>query len=161
MLRSLVIKLVMLAATMGAVFWIGWSVPNTIGESQRSGGTLVDDPVMAANATPDVPVASIPQALPDRPSRGEVVARKSASGSSKRDHQLDLNRATAEDLQQLPGIGPVLAKRVLDHRKNRGSFASVDELQNVKGIGRKKMVRLRPLLMVQAAGPARQEKGRL
>ena len=161
MFRSLLIKLVMLATTLGAVFWIGWSVPTSIGQGQRSGEKPVDEPAMEAHANPGTPVASVPQTLPEQPSRGEAVARKSASASVKRGPQLDLNRATVEDLQQLPGIGPVLAKRVLDHRKSHGAFTSVDGLLDVRGIGRKKMARLRPLVMVQATVPVRSEKGRL
>jgi competence protein ComEA len=48
---------------------------------------------------------------------------------------LDLNTATAEQLERLPGVGPVLAQRILDWRQEHGRFSSVDELQEVPGIG--------------------------
>ncbi len=48
---------------------------------------------------------------------------------------LDLNAATVADLDQLPGIGPVLAQRIIDHRTANGPFRSVDQLQDVSGIG--------------------------
>lgn len=159
MLRSFFIKLAMLAATMGAVFWIGWSVPPSIGEGQRGGVKPIDEPAMASD--PALSNTTTPQGLSEQPIRGATVAGKSPRASTKQSHQLDLNRATAAELQQLPGVGPVLAKRVLDHRKRHGGFASVDDLLDVKGIGRKKMARLRPLVMVQATAPARSEKGRL
>jgi competence protein ComEA len=48
---------------------------------------------------------------------------------------LDLNAATAGDLDALPGIGPVLAQRIVDHRTEHGPFTSVDQLDDVSGIG--------------------------
>ncbi len=50
---------------------------------------------------------------------------------------VDLNRATLEELDTLPGVGPVLAQRILDWRDANGQFSSVDELQEVSGIGPK------------------------
>jgi competence ComEA-like helix-hairpin-helix protein len=64
---------------------------------------------------------------------------------------VDLNRATSEELQRLPGIGPGLAARIVDARRRRGSFGSVDELRRVRGIGDTTLARVRPLL---AVGPA-------
>ena len=48
---------------------------------------------------------------------------------------LDLNRATAQELQTLAGIGPVLAQRIVSHREANGPFATVEDLQSVPGIG--------------------------
>jgi len=52
---------------------------------------------------------------------------------------LNINTATAEQLQTLPGIGPALAQRILDYRVQNGPFASVAELTNVEGIGIKRL----------------------
>jgi len=49
---------------------------------------------------------------------------------------ININTATATELQELPGIGPVLAQRIVDHRETRGHFASLDELSEVSGVGR-------------------------
>ena len=48
---------------------------------------------------------------------------------------VDLNAATAEELDALPGIGPTTAQAILDYRKEHGKFGTVDELDSVKGIG--------------------------
>ncbi|HEV7588246.1 MAG TPA: helix-hairpin-helix domain-containing protein [Longimicrobium sp.] len=57
---------------------------------------------------------------------------------------VDLNRASAEELRTLPGIGPALAARVIAWRTEHGRFRSVDELERVPGIGGKTATRLRP-----------------
>lgn len=61
---------------------------------------------------------------------------------------VDLNSATAEQLDALPGIGPVLAARIVQWRTDNGRFTSVDELSEVSGIGDSVMARLRPLVRV-------------
>jgi competence protein ComEA len=48
---------------------------------------------------------------------------------------VDVNRAGAAELEALPGIGPVLAERIVAHRQEHGPFVSVDDLQGVRGIG--------------------------
>ncbi len=69
----------------------------------------------------------------------------SASGASA---PLDLNAATQEGLDALPGVGPVLAGRILAWRTAHGRFTTVDELGEVPGIGPKALERLRPLVRV-------------
>src|SRR5207244_8540858 len=61
---------------------------------------------------------------------------------------LDLNRASLTDLMRLPGIGPVLARRILETRETAGRFAGVDDLGAVRGLGRAKLERLRPFVGV-------------
>ena len=61
---------------------------------------------------------------------------------------IDLNSATLAQLQQLPGVGPVLAQHILDWRTQHGRFARVDQLNDVTGIGEVKFAQLRPLVTV-------------
>lgn len=65
--------------------------------------------------------------------------------------RVDVNRATGEELQALPGIGPALARRILETRSERGGFASVEELKEVRGIGDATLERLRPFIVVGGA----------
>ena len=62
--------------------------------------------------------------------------------------QLDLNTATAEQLDGLPGVGPVTAQRILSWRDAHGRFNSVDELQEVDGIGPKTFSQIAPHVRV-------------
>jgi competence protein ComEA len=61
---------------------------------------------------------------------------------------LDLNSATAAQLDQLPGVGPVLAQRIVDYRTQHGGFRSVDELRQVSGIGDAKYADVKALVRV-------------
>ena len=61
---------------------------------------------------------------------------------------LDLNAATAEQLQQLPGIGPTTAKAIVRFREKSGPFRRVEELLAIRGITKRKLEKLRPYLTV-------------
>jgi len=60
---------------------------------------------------------------------------------------LDVNQATAEQLEALPGIGPVIARRIVDYREKHGLFKSVDELLNVNGIGPKRLAAIKDFVV--------------
>lgn len=62
--------------------------------------------------------------------------------------KVDLNTAGLEELQALPGIGPALARRIVEHRREHGPFRRVEDLLEVKGIGEKSLLRFRDLVMV-------------
>jgi competence ComEA-like helix-hairpin-helix protein len=73
-------------------------------------------------------------------------------------HPLDLNRATATQLEQVPGIGPTTAQAILRFRTRSGPFRSVDDLLSLQGIGRKRFARIRPYLTVEPATPEERQK---
>lgn len=68
---------------------------------------------------------------------------------------VDLNTASVADLEGLPGIGRATAERIVEHRQKNGPFKKVEELMNVKGIGEKSFLRLKPLITV---APPKTEK---
>ena len=83
------------------------------------------------------------------PARGAQGA-KAASGESLDKTPVDINAADAEKLATLPGIGPSIAQRIVEYRKEHGAFKSVDELVNVRGVGEKLLGRLREHITVGA-----------
>jgi competence protein ComEA len=66
---------------------------------------------------------------------------------------VDVNTASAAELEKLPGVGPALAKRIVEFRDKNGPFQNVDELLKVQGIGEKSLARFRDL--VTAGKPAK------
>lgn len=67
-------------------------------------------------------------------------------GSGSGDGPIHLNTATAVELQELPGVGPVLAERIVAHREANGRFETVEDLLDVPGIGEAKLAALRDLV---------------
>jgi competence protein ComEA len=76
------------------------------------------------------------------------AAAGGGSGGSTATGPIDLNTATLPQLDSLPGVGPVLAQRILDWRTEHGRFASVDQLADVSGIGESRLAQLRDLVRV-------------
>lgn len=61
-------------------------------------------------------------------------------------NSVDLNTATAEQLQQVPGIGPSTAKAILDFRRKSGPFQKIEDLLAIKGISKARLEKMRPYL---------------
>lgn len=82
---------------------------------------------------------------PARPAAADTVLPDSVKLAAR----LNLNTATRAQLLALPGIGPVTAQRIVDYRTQHGRFRSVAELAKVRGIGRKRLAELTPLVTVE------------
>ncbi len=76
-----------------------------------------------------------------------------SAGSDRPLIQIDLNRAQARELTLLPGVGSVLARRIVENRDRLGPFESVDALARVDGIGEKTIERIRPIGYVDRDRP--------
>ncbi|MDE3019289.1 MAG: helix-hairpin-helix domain-containing protein [Nitrospirota bacterium] len=146
MLRTLLIKLAMLAAAVALVFWIGWPMPEEPGPDNEG-----DEP--PSLVPPRTPAASPPDIRTSTIQPGGTAGTDAGPAASRT--RLDLNRATADDLERLPGIGAVLAQRIVEWRQGHGPFTRVEELNNVKGIGEKKLAQLAPLVTVGQPGQPR------
>lgn len=106
---------------------------------------------LSSSAAPESDIIS--SATP-KSAKGAKSAK--ASGSSKVDKltspsqgQVNINSATAEQLERLPGIGPAMAARILAYRQQAGGFQKIEELQEISGIGPKKYAKIAPLVKVQ------------
>ncbi|WP_309718104.1 helix-hairpin-helix domain-containing protein [Armatimonas sp.] len=82
--------------------------------------------------------------------KAAVMATKKAPKAAKTTKaevgMVSLNKATAKELESLPGIGPAIAERIVAYRTEQGKFSELSELMEVKGIGEKKLAQLRPHL---------------
>jgi len=68
--------------------------------------------------------------------------------SSSPKTKININTATVEELQALPGVGPTIAQRIVEYRQAYGPFQKVEDLLNIKGIGEKKLEKIKPLVEV-------------
>ncbi|HEX7089342.1 MAG TPA: helix-hairpin-helix domain-containing protein [Longimicrobiales bacterium] len=80
---------------------------------------------------------------------GTGVAGRPAGAAPRPPAPLDVNRATAAELERLPGIGPTLAARIVAYRDSAGDFGSADELLRIRGIGPALLARLRPHIVAR------------
>lgn len=79
---------------------------------------------------------------------GEQVLISSDGESEPSDTLIHINRATAAELDALPGIGPTLSQRIIDWRETNGSFKTVEDLRNVAGIGDRLFAGIRKLVAI-------------
>jgi competence protein ComEA len=145
-------------------------VIHVVGAVRRPGlyrlpqGSRYDDAVeKAGGATPKADLALINLAAPISdgiqivvPTRAPAAASGAgASGSgapssggtgSAAAGPVHLNTATLEELDALPGVGPVTAQKILDYRQEHGAFTSVDQLDDISGIGPKRLDSLRDVV---------------
>ena len=82
-------------------------------------------------------------------SAGDVVfGQKSGGKPSTAPTVVNLNTATATQIATLPGVGEKAAQRIIEYREKNGGFRKIEELMNVKGIGEKSFLKLKPLITV-------------
>lgn len=113
---------------------------------QPNGGTANAGQGTAANGTSQSGTAQsgLPQNNAPQPARTLTASGSAQKGSTP----VNINTATAEELQSLPRIGPAMAQRIIAWREAHGGFRSVDELDAVPGIGPSMLENLRPLVTV-------------
>lgn len=123
-------------------------------------GSIVQDAVRAAGGfSPDADPAQLNLAAPLSAGQqiivgtvheplGEVRGGGPEGDQPAAGEPLNLNRATASQLEELPGVGPVLASAIIAWREDNGGFTAVEDLQEVSGIGPKNFEKLAPLVTV-------------
>lgn len=106
---------------------------------------ISDDSLFFLLASKDLTLDSLHFYAPDtaEPSKARVTR---ASTVAVPPESVPINQASVEELQSLPSIGPATATLIVDYRRERGGFRTLEELMNVRGIGIKKFERLKPYL---------------
>jgi competence ComEA-like helix-hairpin-helix protein len=104
---------------------------------------------LAAQQPPDRGTPTLTAARPQAAAPSVAALRALRDGA-----RIDVNRASAADLELLPGVGPTLARRIVDHRNAHGAFGAAGDLLQVRGIGARTLERLTPLLAFSPPAPA-------
>ena len=109
-----------------------------------------------STAPGDVIITQLPQvtqapdrAMPVLPPEPAETAAPSQEAASVSSGLININTATAAQLDTLPGIGPVLAQRIIDYRQANGPFTSLSQLMLVEGIGEKRLADILPLITIE------------
>ena len=137
----------MVAPTMGILCRIGWTIP-----ASRDAEILhAEGPVEADRS----PLLALPPAMPEVPSTPASQRHVRAFSRPSTPRTLDVNWASQQDFERLPGIGPALARRIVEYRESRGAFQDIEQLRRVKGIGKKTFERIRAFVAVLPAGITR------
>ena len=120
-------------------------------------GARKDDAVRKASPLLEADLDSINLALPLHDGDQIIVPRFSTdsdggnelSGSGDNGSgMININKADAEELEKLPGIGPATSAKIMEYRQKNGAFKTVDDIQNVSGIGSKKFDSIRELITI-------------
>jgi competence ComEA-like helix-hairpin-helix protein len=153
---SLFLKCAVLGVGVFFVYWVGWPQPGlstiSVPSSSRPG-------FPASDTTQTGFAGRIHEASHVAPFRGKEVAivqpvhavegREIGQTREGTDFIVDLNDGTSAELAHLPGIGAVLAGRIVAHRVSHGAFRRVEDLALVPGIGEKRLQQVRPFVGVR------------
>ena len=143
MIKSVLLKLGMLSIAIGVVFWI-----RTPHQTVQPTPSDAETSFIASQAMEPEEQQSRTSSSSHRNVQGPIIHEPSQAPIHS---PLDINRANAGELESLPGIGTVLAQRVIAFRESVGRFHTIEDLRSVKGIGAKKFERLKSFVMVSAA----------
>jgi competence protein ComEA len=111
----------------------------------RAGGAARGADLAAVNLAAPL-VDGIQILVPSRDAPGSAGTGEPSSGGSATGGTVSLSSATVEELDELPGVGPITAQKIVDYRAEHGPFASVDDLDAVPGIGPTRIEQLRDLV---------------
>jgi comEA protein len=84
------------------------------------------------------------------PSGAAPIQQKPGEVKAAPAQVVNINTAPAEQLERLPGVGPKTAARIVEYRQKNGGFKKIEELMNVRGIGEKAFLKMKPQLTVAA-----------
>lgn len=116
-------------------------IPTRLQQNQQARERISKTPAKTPPAKP----SSVP-AWRRGPRPADVIEYKVRSSAPLDGQSVDINRATAEQLDGLPGISPAVAQRIVEYRSANGPFLSLEQLDSVKGIGPALLAKLKPIV---------------
>ena len=93
-----------------------------------------------------IAVSPIGASAQDKPASSKAAARPAASTAP-----VNINTASAAEFEELPGIGAAMAARIVEYRQKNGPFKKIEDLMNVRGLGEKNFLKLKPQLTLGGA----------
>jgi competence protein ComEA len=116
--------------------------------SLAAGSRVVDAVEAAGGLLASADASALNMAAPLADGQQVVVWSRGSGPAMQIESGVHLNSASAAELEEIPGVGPVLAARIVDHRTKNGPFATVEDLLDVAGIGEAKLAALRDAVVV-------------
>jgi competence protein ComEA len=98
-----------------------------------------------------VAIASLLGALPPPAASGQTKASTQSASKPAPAVIVNINTASATEFEELPGVGAKTAARIVEYRQKNGPFKKIEELMNVRGLGEKNFLKLKPQLTIGAA----------
>ena len=86
--------------------------------------------------------------VPDKKSEPPAQGSSAAAEQQSSDGKVSINTADSEELQKIPGVGPVTAENIISYRESNGSFKSIDDIKNVSGIGEKTFEKMKSTIVL-------------
>lgn len=157
--------IIIVSAVLAAVMLVGWyhdswkttyldvsvsasAPPKAAMEKDASGETSGNAEEKENNEESTDSAWAVEPSAPDI-SENSLLSSETGEREVLVEKSIDINSADAEELDKLPGIGPVLAGRIIEYREENGGFADIEELLFVEGIGEKTLEKLRDFIVAQ------------
>ena len=128
------------------LLFVGFTLGFLTGRTTASGDVIITTRVPET----EEPSRNLPVIAATEPSAPEATTNPAPTETTQQDTGLiNINTATVSQLDTLPGIGPVLAQRIIDYREANGPFTSISQLTLVEGIGEKRLADMIPLITIE------------